>query len=238
MPAPLWTKKLAPRIRNLARQFRHYKRVLANTDNKVIANYFDTHQMRKLHVGCGANVLPGWLNSDYFPESSQILHLDATKPFPFGTKSFAYVFSEHMIEHISYSQGAHMLAECHRILAPGGKIRIATPDIAFLVALYREDKSEVQRKYLRWSADTLSAFIPYDDEIFVINNFFKCWGHQFIYSAKLLRDSLEQAGFTAVTSCDLNESEDKELRNLENESRLPPGFLRLETIIFEGVKQY
>jgi methyltransferase family protein len=40
-----------------------------------------------------------------------ILHLDATKPFGLPDNSFDFVFSEHMIEHISYIDAMSMLRE-------------------------------------------------------------------------------------------------------------------------------
>src|SRR5215216_3456181 len=92
---------------------------------------------RKLHLGCGKHSLAGWLNTDMNEcPASSIIKLDATKPFPFEPGSFAYVFSEHMIEHIPFKDGTSMLKECFRVLQPGGKIRIATPDFRFLVNLY------------------------------------------------------------------------------------------------------
>ena len=44
------------------------------------------------------------------------------------------------------------------------------------------------------------------------------------------------ASFKTVTKCDLRESKDAALCILENEKRLPPNFLRLETLTLEGSK--
>jgi len=49
--------------------------------------------------------------------------------------------------------------------------------------------------------------------------------------------SLEKAGFKEITKFSLNESEDEILRNLENEKRMPEGFLRLESFTLEGTKR-
>ena len=72
--------------------------------------------------------------------------------------------------------------------------------------------------------------------MFVINNFVRDWGHLFIYDEKILRFSLEQAGFSNVIRCELNTSADEGLRDLEFEPRLPPGFLRLETMTLEATR--
>ncbi len=51
-----------------------------------------------------------------------------------------------------------------------------------------------------------------------------------------MRGALESAGFSPAERRDLNESGDETLRNLENEGRLPQGFLRLESLILEASK--
>jgi predicted SAM-dependent methyltransferase len=88
---------------------------------------------------------------DALPLLPDVLYLDATRRFSFKDAAFDYIFSEHMIEHISYQHSLNMLAECRRVLQPSGKIRISTPDLNFLINLYRDDKSELQQRYIKWS---------------------------------------------------------------------------------------
>jgi predicted SAM-dependent methyltransferase len=191
--------------------------------------------VKKLHIGCGANVLPGWLNADYFPHDARAMHIDATKRFPLKTGTFDYVFSEHMIEHISYPEGLFMLGECWRILKPGGKIRISTPNLQFLFDLYAVEKSPLQADYIKWAG---REFMDREDatEVMVINNFFRAWGHCFIYDEKTLRQALEAAGFVNVVSFAINMSDDPSLARLEHERRMPEGFLQLESITLEARK--
>jgi predicted SAM-dependent methyltransferase len=214
----------------------HIKRDLTGIDEKIIEDYFTNHKTKKLHIGCGRNILKGWLNSDYYPRLDQTIYLDATKPFPIKDDEFDYVFSEHMIEHITYPQGLQMLTECYRVLKPRGKLRIATPDLLFLIDLYRNEKSWLQTAYVKWATDNFIKTAPCYEDVFVINNFMRGFGHKFIYNEKVLHYSLEKVGFSEITKCDLNDSEDEELRGLENESRMPGGFLRLESIVLEGTK--
>jgi predicted SAM-dependent methyltransferase len=190
---------------------------------------------KRLHLGCGNHLLGGWLNSDYYPRNPLVVHIDATKTFPLPANSFEYVFSEHMIEHISYIDGLTMLAESCRILKSGGKIRISTPNLKFLIDLYSESKSQIQTDYIHWSINTL-VHCEEETDALVINNFVRDWGHQFIYDHATLRRSLERCGFVNVEPFEINESKDDSFRNLENESRMPAGFLRLETITLEATK--
>jgi predicted SAM-dependent methyltransferase len=223
-------------LRTSRRILWHFKRQFGRIDNRIVERYLSSHEIRALHVGCGDNLLEGWLQADLFPDSALICHLDATQPFPFGDETFDYIFSEHMIEHIPYTQGIKMLSECCRVLKGNSKIRISTPDLAFLTDLYKEKKSDLQKEYIKWATNRFIDYAPYGDDTFVINNFVRDWGHQFIYDEKTLTASLEEAGFTNICKCEINESEEDTLRNLENEKRMPDGFLRLESITLEGTK--
>ena len=203
---------------------------------KLIDKYLLEENESKLHVGCGSNVLDGWLNADYSPTTPAVIYLDATKTFPFGSDTFNYIFSEHMIEHISYGDGLFMLREALRVLKPGGKIRISTPNLAFLIGLYNEKKTDLQERYIKWSSEAFIGNDSFCKDTFVINNYFYSWGHKFIYDESLLRSTLEKAGFVNVKNFPLQQSESAPLRNLENEGRMPAGFLDLETLTLEGTK--
>jgi predicted SAM-dependent methyltransferase len=215
--------------------FRRFRRRIAGVDKNLVKQYFGQQRTRKLHLGSGGHTIDGWLNSDLFPASRHVLHMDATTTYPFDDETFDYVFSEHMIEHVSYEKGQRMIQESFRVLKVGGRIRISTPDLAFLIALYQGEKSELQKRYIRYEVETEG--LPYCEDTFVINDFVRNWGHTFIYDEKVLRVSLEKVGFQEITRCDLNASEDEVLRNLENEKKIPEGFLRLESLTLEGTKK-
>jgi predicted SAM-dependent methyltransferase len=207
----------------------------ASNAKKLTLVYLANNRTKKLHIGCGGNILPEWLNTDYFPTNPNIAYLDATKQFPFQDGTFDYVFSEHMIEHITYADGLIMLKQCNRILKSGGKIRLSTPNLRFLVDLYSENKSELQERYIQWASDLFIKNGVYSDTM-VINNFVRDWGHVFIYDEKTLRLALEVSGFVDVHSYRINESDDPALKNLENEERMPAGFLQLESFTLEARK--
>ena len=209
---------------------------LRPSNSRLINEHLSLTGPKKLHLGCGNNVLSGWLNTD-LNSSATIAYLDVTRRFPFSCGTFDYVFSEHLIEHVEYEQGLTMLRESHRVLRPGGKIRIVTPDFAFLEALHGSKKTELQRAYIRWAAETwLDHDIPDAAEMHVINNFVRAWGHQFIYDHTCLSHALVSAGFSQVRTCEFLSSEDSVFCNLEHENRMPAGFLRLESLVLEGTK--
>lgn len=231
---------------------RNFLRGFRPVNTRAISRYFLEHDVRKLHLGCGKNVLDGWLNTDACRPMGQstvpvlgrggrgVRYLDAARRFPFGNEfRFDYVFSEHLIEHLSLALGIAMLEECFRILKPGGKIRITTPDLRFVIGICREDKSAIEKEYVDWVADGLALpprlrSVPSDT--IVVNRFMRGWGHQFIYDEKTLSLALLSAGFSGVTRCELNESDDDALRGIEYESRLPHGYLALESMTLEATK--
>jgi predicted SAM-dependent methyltransferase len=200
-----------------------------------IQEYIDTHPVAKLQIGCGGNMLDGWLNTDgqmdgwFHPQS---VKLDASQLFPIPDSTFDFVYSEHMIEHIPYWQGQQMLQECFRIMKPGAYIRISCPDFQFLINLYT-NPTELSKQYTEHESPD---WAPYADPIFIFNNYVRAWGHQFIYNKPAMTNSLLAAGFETITEHAILESDIPELQNLEIPTRMQPGFLQLETMTFEARK--
>lgn len=194
------------------------RRVLALTPvarllaRPLIDRYLRGAGPKKLHLGGGG--LHGWLNSDLFPSHWRIARLDATQPFPLPAAGFERVFAEHMIEHIPLAGARRMLAESHRVLRPGGHIRLATPDLARVVGLYAA-KDTARLDYLRWALahNRLPTDIPAD--ALVINSLFHDHGHQFLFDEPSLTTLLLAAGFTNVRRHPPGESDVPDLRNLE-----------------------
>jgi len=216
-----------------------YRRACEYQAKKIAAHYLKKTQVKKLQIGSGSNAIPGWLNTDLTPTRREIIFMDATKKFPFEDCTFDYVYSEHFIEHVDYTTGLKVLKECFRVLKPGGKIRVTTPDLKFLMRLYDTEKTDMERLYIK---NILSSFYPNrkDDEYpdaFILNNNFRAWGHRFIYDSKTLSDSLRTCGFINVKSCPIGESDDQHLRGLEYHNRgLEDEFRKLESMALEATK--
>src|SRR5215471_18726519 len=99
------------------------------TRDRRIRRYYKAHRVIKISLGTGDHTRPGWLNTDYEPLNKEIVFVDVTKRFPFPEQSVDFFHTEHMIEHVPLSSAQFFMNECYRTLKPGGKIRIATPDI-------------------------------------------------------------------------------------------------------------
>lgn len=230
---------------------------------KRIPDYLHAHPVRRLQVGAGDNSLGGWLNADLEPSSDGVIFLDATRPFPFDDHTFDYVFSEHMIEHITYRDALFMLKECFRVLRPGGKIRIATPDVEQLAGLFTDEPDEIQRRYLELSATEILGL--YSDELspiqkhlpewalnpehirrqypspgrdtaaFTVNHFFRSYDHRFLFDRTTLSGALAEAGFQNIRFCTPGVSDDPELSGLESHSKqIGEEMNRFETMVAEA----
>ena len=199
--------------------------------------------MIKLHLGCGRNLLGGWINTASKTSLQGCDYLDVTEKFPYDDNSVDYIFSEHMIEHISLQDGKFQLEESFRVLKSGGKIRISTPDLKFLIELYTDNKTDLQKRYIDYTVKHPAYNVSIGIDTFIINNFVRDWGHIFIYDKKILKTLLESIGFTDVKSYLITESEDENLKNLEHitdEININQGqtkeFLQLETFTLEAKK--
>ena len=198
--------------------------------------YLAEHEVRRLQLGAGRTTMRGWLSTDLVPKRPEILPLDGTRPFPFPDDSFDYVFAEHLIEHVSWRAGQKMLSECRRVLKPGGVLRIATPDLAVLIALYRGEAGADGDHYLEWVSRRYLPRISHRHPVFVLNNAVRNWGHTFLYDAEVLTLALTDAGFTGVVRRGFGESDHADLRGVESHGRAVADqrSVKFETMVLEA----
>ncbi len=206
--------------------------------SRIVKRYLRTADVKKLNLGTGPDYrLEGWLNTDINPcYSRAVAYLDATRRFPLADRTFDYVHSEHMIEHLTFPQGLGMLRECFRVLRPGGRIRVATPDLRVYVDLFREDGSDVQDRYLKYHVEKFLPDVGVANACFVINNEFRNWGHQFVYDKETLVHAFEQAGFVDLKDRRTGESDDEVLRGIEFHGNVVRNeeMDRFETMVLEA----
>ena len=70
--------------------------------------------------------------------SQEIFLHDLRRPFPWADASSEVVYSSHTLEHLTRDDGRRFLSECHRVLAPGGVLRIVVPDLAMILSEYEK----------------------------------------------------------------------------------------------------
>lgn len=101
---------------------------------------------RRIHLGCGTDVRPGWLNVDYsadrpigFDAAQGVLNYDLRFGFPlFEDGSADLIFSSHFFEHLRHDETMRLLHDCRRLLRKGGKMRFQMPDFSITFRAYLE----------------------------------------------------------------------------------------------------
>lgn len=154
----------------------------------------------KLHIGCGREAIPGWINIDQFPLPGVDRVLDVGEGLPF--ENVRAIYAEHFLEHLPLQQGLAFLRGCRRALAPSGVLRVSTPNLDWVwLTHYRRG---------RWSTDEEAL-----RDCVGMNRAFHGWGHHFLYNRQTLAAVLRCCGFARVTFHTYGESDVPELTGLE-----------------------
>ena len=91
---------------------------------------------RKLHIG-GRVRSPGWENFNVQP-GPNVDHVgDAVDLSRFADATFSEIYASHVLEHFSYNGPLlQALKQWHRVLVPGGVMRLSVPDLEVLAELF------------------------------------------------------------------------------------------------------
>lgn len=85
--------------------------------------------LKKLNIGCGRNLIPGWVNLDSYPLPGVDIVADletcGSTPLPFADASVDEFLLSHVMEHIR--NVLPMMQELHRIAAPNAKMVVRVP---------------------------------------------------------------------------------------------------------------
>jgi len=83
--------------------------------------------------------IPGYVHVDIMDAP----HIDhrcfVDKLHVFANDSVALIYASHVLEHFGRYEVEGVLKEWHRVLAPGGVVRIAVPDFAAVVEMYEQE---------------------------------------------------------------------------------------------------
>ena len=149
-----------------------------------------------LHVGCGDQRLDGWVNIDRQELPAVDLVADVTAGLPFDDAEA--LFAEHFLEHLPLDQALAFLSEAHRVLGAGGRLRLSTPNLDWVLA----------GQYPRPGAEDGAAALQ-------LNRSFYGWSHRFLWNRPLLADALAAVGFSELRWYRHGESDWPPFRNLE-----------------------
>lgn len=172
----------------------------------------------KVNIGSGLWVAPGWVNVDatlhvsfskwprpilkiinrisgakqYYSQeeycdilkSHIFIHHNVEYGLPFPEESVDYVYSSHLLEHLFKEDAKKLLKEVYRVLKKGGIVRICVPDLEYVISLYK--KGDKERALNFFFTNSRSGYFHQ---------------HRYMYDFDLLRQLLEEAGFTQIQRC-------------------------------------
>ena len=98
----------------------------------------------RLHLGCGEIDYPGFVNIDGRARK-HIHHVQGIDNLAaFADNSASLIYASHCLEHFSHLRVPEVLKEWHRVLRPGGLIRISVPDFDLMVGAYLDFDRDMQ----------------------------------------------------------------------------------------------
>jgi predicted SAM-dependent methyltransferase len=122
---------------------------------------------------------------------------DVRRPFPIEDECFEWVYSEHLIEHLDLRQAIVWLREVHRLLRPGGLVRISTPSLRLYAEGYFDPEQKLYAEHRR-RLEQLPIFkqrgVP-ERPGWMLNQAFQLWDHHWIFDAGEIRFVAGEAGF-------------------------------------------
>jgi predicted SAM-dependent methyltransferase len=166
----------------------------------------------KIEFGAFSSSRVGWVCTDISWRAR--CYLDATRPWPFYDGQASHVYSDNVIEHIRMDGNRALFREARRVLQPGGRIRLVTPDVGRLVDLYQA-RSEDSRSHLDNARMEGYKAYHYVDLLRIV---FQDCGHHlgYLWDFESLGSELETAGFVDVVRYEnQGQSEDPVFTGLE-----------------------
>ena len=170
-----------------------------------------------INCGSGASLASGCLNVDRLSftdrqgkssapgvllrirHEQQILYYmqhDLTQPFPFADRCFAWGYSEHFIEHVTLKEAIGWFGEMRRLIAPGGLLRVTTPDLEKYIHGYADPEEKFFAQH-RERLEELQAGETWvtNRRAWMVNQIFRYYGHQWIYDFDEIVHAASVAGF-------------------------------------------
>lgn len=156
-----------------------------------------TAAVRRLNWGCGTEPSPGWINSDIKDDPTVDISCDILEGLPLAESSIEYAVSIHALPELRYPDQVPALMELRRVLAPGGVLRLALPDLDRAIDAYR-------------AGDRAYFLVPDEDARALGSKLIVqllWYGYsKTLFTFDFIAELLENAGFAEVRRCAFGET--------------------------------
>lgn len=164
----------------------------------------------RYHLGCGPNIVPGFLNIDAADDvpagqvfadfrglrGAYFTSYDLRRGIPGCDNSLEVIYHSHFLEHLAFVEAIGLLRQARCRLKPGGTMRLLVPDLALWIENYRRDNTEFFAAYRRAALGDDAKLYRTKGAIFMgmMHNF----GHRCGYDMETLEYVLRDAGFENI----------------------------------------
>lgn len=206
----------------------------------------------RLNLGSGAHCPPGWTHLDnsagawlgrhplvggalrgllgargraWLPAGGwgpNCTRMNLARGLSLPSASADHVYSSHFLEHLTLKEARRLLSDCHRVLRPGGRIRMLVPDLASVVERYEracaEEPAAAAQVFLSATGffDHPAPESKLGMPLWLIR---RRHNHSFMYDEAALRAELERAGFRNARRRGFGDSDIPGILDVEVESR-------------------
>lgn len=175
--------------------------------------------MLRLNLGCGPKAAAGWLNCDVLALPGVDARMDLRRGLALTSDSIDCIAAIHVLQDLAWNEIDPALRELHRVLRPGGTLRLAVPDLDNAI-----------RAYL--AGDGGYFYVPDRDARSVgaklVTQIVWYGSVRTPFTFGFLREWLENAGYVATARMPFGHSRVAGLAALDNRAR--------ETLFVEAVK--
>jgi predicted SAM-dependent methyltransferase len=131
--------------------------------------------------------------------ANRFVHHNISYGLPFKDGSVDFIYTSHFVEHLFLTETRGLLREAMRVLKPGGVLRIAVPDLEYVMSLYAAGQKERALAYF---------FHDVGPSYFT--------RHKYMYDLPLLKAELERGGFICVRRCECRQGVTPDIDALDN----------------------
>jgi predicted SAM-dependent methyltransferase len=176
---------------------------------------------RRLNWGCGAVTPMGWVNADITAGPGVDVPVDIRRGLPLESNYFDYIVSIHALPELAYSEVDGALAELHRVLKPGGTLRLSLPDMDLAMSAYRSGDVD----YFLIGDDIVKSLAG---KMIVQLTWFG--RSRSMYTWEFIRELLERNHFADIRPCRFQETRSAHAGIIDLDNR------PLESLFVEAVK--
>jgi SAM-dependent methyltransferase len=191
-------KRLAQRFaRQVAGPVREYLR--ARRRARAAATLVDllhNSPSRQLDLGAGGAGRAGTIGIDLDPRADLVW--DLAHGIPADDDSIDAIHSDHFFEHLALRDVVCLLADCHRVLRVGGRLRFTVPHIdPYVDAWLAGDKAFIDAKITDVPPDQAALYAtPFDRISWLL---LRDGEHRSLFDRRSIVHKVELAGFDRVT---------------------------------------